>query len=405
MKLTQSALDKLDTTTGERILFDDGLPGFGVRITAAGSKIFIAQGRLAGRPVRISLGKADAISVADARREARRVLGQIADGTDPRRQARAVRQSKVIFADFAERFVKERIDGRRATTTARDYRLLLRKHINPLFGTVPLSDVAFSDLQKLHQKMRATPTQANRAVGVVRGVITYAEKLQLRPQGTNPGYKFDLNPEKARERFLSDEEAVRVADALDELDGNGLTPWTAAAIRLLMLTGARSSEIRAMKWEHIDRDRGLAILPTSKNGAKRTIYLAPPAMQVIDRLPQRGAYVIAGLSIDKACGPLTAPWAKVRKQAGLEDVRLHDLRHTFASAALADGLPLAVVGRILGHKTMQATARYAHLANDPVAQAAQEVSSKIGRTMRGEALATGNIERVSRNQRQASDRR
>ncbi|MEL6433124.1 MAG: tyrosine-type recombinase/integrase [Pseudomonadota bacterium] len=396
MKLTQAAVNALKKDGTDRLILDDGLPGFGVRIAAAGKKSFIARSRLNGRRVQVSIGSTDMISVAEARKEARQILGEIAAGRDPRRETRRKQESAITFGAFSQRWLDEWVEPRRSAVTLHNYNALLKKHVLPAIGTVGLEDVAFADLQALHRKLKAKPRTANAAVGMIRAVVNYAEKLQLRPQGQNPGFKFEMYQEKGRERFLSDEEAVRVADAIDQLDGNGLSPWTATAIRLLMLTGARSSEIRALEWSHIDRDRGLAVLPTSKNGSKRTLYLSPEAMTLIDRLPKRGRFVIAGNSIDVMCGALTKQWERVRELAKVEDVRLHDLRHTFASAALADGLPLALVGRILGHKTMQATSRYAHLANDPVAQAAQEVASKMARTMKGEAAATGNVVRLGK---------
>ena len=396
MKLTQATVDAIKADGKERLLMDDTLSGFGIRVSKVGTKTFIAQARLHGRATRIPLGRSDVLSVAEARKAARSALGELANNKDPRRHDKQVREAGVTFKEFTERWLKEHIKPKRKEQTAKDYEGTFARHIYPAIGTVPLSDIAFSDLQKLHYKLSDRPRTANLVIGLIRNVIGYAEKLGLRKQGTNPGFKFEMLEENSRERFLSDDELANVADAIDALDGDGLTPWTAAAIRLLMLTGARSSEIRAIEWTQIDRDRGLAILPTSKNKRIRTIYLSPAAMQIIDSLPRRGKYVIAGNSINVICGPLTKQWEKIRKRADVLDVRLHDLRHTYASAALSDGLPLAVVGRLLGHVSHQATARYAHLASDPIAQAAQEIGSKIDRTMRKKAKATGEVTRLKR---------
>ena len=185
--------------------------------------------------------------------------------------------------------------------------------------------------------------------------------------------------EEKRERFLSDEEYQRLGAALKEIEAErSETASAIAAIRLLMLTGCRLSEIQKLRWEHVDLDVGELRLTDTKTGAK-LVYLGDPAIAVlrgIDR-QENNPWVIAGRKPGSHLTDLQHPWRRIRKRAGLDDVRIHDLRHSFASGGLLVGEGLPMIGKLLGHTQVQTTARYAHLANDPIKSAANRIASRI----------------------------
>ncbi|HZK90155.1 MAG TPA: site-specific integrase [Stellaceae bacterium] len=212
-------------------------------------------------------------------------------------------------------------------------------------------------------------------------MFNLAERWGLRPDGSNPCRHVDKYPQHRRERFLSPAELARLGDALVAYDGS---PYTVAAVKLLVFTGARLGEILGLRWEWIDFERGEARLPDSKTGAK-TLHLPPPALAVLAGLPRLDGnpYVIAGAKPGAALVNLEKPWRAIRQSAGLDDVRLHDLRHAFASVAASSGMGLPIIGKMLGHSQPATTARYAHLASDPVKAAAAAVAGKIAAAMSG----------------------
>jgi len=213
-------------------------------------------------------------------------------------------------------------------------------------------------------------------------MFNLAEKWGDRPQGSNPCRHVEKYRERKRERLLSEVELFRLGYALASYDGS---PFVVAAVKLLVFTGARLSEVLGLRWEWIDFERGEARLPDSKTGAK-TLHLPPPALEVLMNLPrvEGNPYVIVGAISGARLVNLQKPWRAIRKAAKLDDVRLHDLRHAFASVAAASGMGLPIIGKMLGHSQPATTARYAHLASDPVKAAAAAVAGKIEGAMKGE---------------------
>ena len=203
----------------------------------------------------------------------------------------------------------------------------------------------------------------------------------MRPPGANPCRGLEKFKERKVERFLSAEELGRLGDALRSYE---LSPYAVAAIKLLVFTGARLGEVLALRWDRINFERGEVRLEDSKTGAK-TLHLPPPALEVILGLPRTegNPYVIVGAKAGAPLVNLEKPWQSIRKTAGLDDVRLHDLRHAFASIAASSGMGLPIIGKMLGHSQAATTARYAHLASDPVKAAAATVAGKIAAAMKG----------------------
>jgi integrase len=280
--------------------------------------------------------------------------------------------------------------------TVVEYRRLCQSIIVPALGWKRVRDVSRADISRLHHNQRDTPYAANRALAVLSKMFGLAEKWGERPDGSNPCRHVEKYAEHKRERMLSADEFGRLAEALK---APGRSPYIVAAIKLLVFTGARLSEILNLEWEWIDFERGEARLPDSKTGAK-TLHLPAPALAVLTDLPrvEGNPYVIVGNVAGARLVNLEKPWRAIRRAAGLDDVRLHDLRHAFASVAASSGMGLPIIGKMLGHTQAATTHRYAHLASDPVKAAAATVARKIADAMQGGAMAADKVVSLTRTQ-------
>ena len=242
-----------------------------------------------------------------------------------------------------------------------------------------MRDIKRSDIAELHHALRKTPYQANRTLGVLSKMFTLAEMWGWRPDGSNPCLHIKRYKEEKRERFLSAEEFARLGEALDEILRDGSETRSAVvAIRLLMLAGCRLSEIQKLRWEHVDLEAGELRLPETKTGG-RAAPLAPSAVRLLQALPrdEDNPWVISGRKPGSHLTDLQHPWRRIRARAELDDVRMHDLRHSFASRALALGEGLPTIGKLLGHTQVQTTAPYAHLARDTVKASAARIGENI----------------------------
>jgi len=369
----------------EVTLRDSALAGFEVRARPGGAKVYTVRYRVGGgrnAPMRrVTIGAHGSPWTPEgARVEARRLLALVAQGKDPA-GTKAEAKAAPTVADLARRFLAEHAEAKRKTSTAKEYRRLLDHVVLPALGKKRMADITRQDVARLHHARRATPTEANRALAVISAMFNLAERWGERPDGSNPCRHVEKFSQRRRERFLSGEELGRLGDVLAGYDGS---PYYSAAIKLLVFTGARLGEVLGLQWQWIDFDRGEARLPDSKTGAK-TLHLPPPALAVLAELPriEGNPYVIVGGVAGAALVNLEKPWRAIRKAAGLEDVRLHDLRHAFASVAAASGMGLPIIGKMLGHSQAQTTQRYAHLASDPVKAAAAIVAGKIAAAMAG----------------------
>jgi integrase len=384
-KITKRSVDALKPGAdgAEAMLWDTEVRGFGCRVQRGGSKSYIVHYRVGtgrGAPLRkLTIGKHGAPWTPEtARKEARRLLGMVEGGADPATDKIARKEAPTI-ADLAERFLAEHAESKRKASTANAYRTTLDRIILPAIGKRKVVDVKRHDVAKLHHEHRATPYQANRVLAVLSMMFNLAEQWGLRPDGSNPCRRIERFAERHRERMLSPTELGRLGDALAAYDGS---PYGVAAIKLLVFTGARFGEIMNLEWSWIDFDRGEARLPDSKTGAK-TLHLPPPALAVLAELPRVAGnqHVIVGHKTGAAMVNLGKPWRAIRAAAGLHDVRLHDLRHAFASVAASSGMGLPIIGKMLGHAQAATTHRYAHLASDPVKAAAAAVAEKIAAAM------------------------
>jgi len=307
------------------------------------------------------------------------------------------------FRDFAARYLAEEAKAKLKPRTVVNYEIYLRKHAIPVIGSMKLDKVAPSDIAKMHRLIgQAKPMTANRVVECVGSVYRYAAMCGLVLRGHNPASHIEPFREQRRERFLNTEELAGLGDAIREAETIGILwevddnkptakhipkhrrtvigPHAAAALRLLILTGARLREILGLKWEYVDKERGLLFLPDSKTGRK-TILLNAPALAVLSALPRVGSYVIMGGHPEKSRHDLNRPWRLVSRHAALEGVRLHDLRHTHASFGAAAGLGLPIIGKLLGHTQPSTTQRYAHLDLDPLRRASDNIGNRLATAM------------------------
>jgi len=381
-KLTKRVVDAARAEDGERFLWDPELPGFGLRVRPSGRRYYVVQYRSKGRTRRLTLGPHGALTPDQARRKAAKLLAEARDGGDPAVEIRSAAKS-ITVADLAKRFLAQHAELKKKPTSLRNDRLNLRLHVLPHLGTLRLAAVTREDVATLHHGLHETPTAANRVLALLSKMFNLAERWGLRTDGTNPCRHVEHFPERRRQRFLSDDELARLGGVLNEVEQNSTESAEAiAAIQLLLFTGCRVSEVLGLRWEEVDAERRCLRFLDSKTGAK-LIPLNRVALEVLTSRTRRSHWVISGRNSDQPLVNLAKPWKRIRELAGLEDVRLHDLRHTHGSSAAGAGLSLHLVGALLGHRQPATTARYAHLADDPVREASERVGNHLASAMRG----------------------
>jgi integrase len=374
MQITKSAVDQL--TAG--FIWDGELKGFGCRTQGKG-KHYVLKYRVGHRQRWYTIGRhGSPWTPASARIEAKRLLGEIAAGRDP--AVERERHQSYMLRDAVPPYL-EHVKARRKASTHDLYARVLNAYALPAIGKHRLLDVTSADIAKLHDSMNATPSQANLTVRVLSALFQWAGKRGLVPKGFNPCKdaveKYDEQP---RERYLTIEEFKRLGAALDQF--RDVHPYVVHAVGLLALTGARKNEILTLKWEYVDTAQGVLRLPDSKTGAK-VIYLNAAALGILNATPRldNNPYVMPGAKAGEHLKLIAKPWDKIRKAAGLPDLRMHDLRHSFASLAAGKGMSLHMIGAMLGHKDMKSTRRYAHLAHAPMLDASNMVGSAIAAVM------------------------
>ncbi|MCB2072480.1 MAG: tyrosine-type recombinase/integrase [Novosphingobium sp.] len=416
-KLTKSIVDALQPADRDYVTWCGQLPGFGVRTRPTGRKSYIAQYDFNGRTRKVTIGTHGAMTVDQARDEARAVLANAQLGVD-KAEAKAKRRAEMTVAELCDEYLAEGCDKKKASTIATDKGRIAR-HIKPLLGTKKISDVSRGDIERFMRAVAKGKTAkvltnekgnrvavtggkgtATRTVRLLGGIFSYAVKHGY--IATNPRSGVQLYADNKGKRYLSSAEFQRLGDTLREAETIGLpwqfnegvkekyrpkkaenqreviSPHAVAAIRLLMLTGCRLSEILKLQWHDVDLNRGVLDLSDSKTGAKE-VLLGAAALKVLAEIPriEGNPYVIAGEVEGKPRSDLKRPWNRITTHAGLPDLRLHDLRHSFASVGVASGMGLPIVGKLLGHASPSTTARYAHIAEDASRRALHTIESTI----------------------------
>jgi len=379
-KLTKRYIDSLTPPVAEAILWDDDLSGFGVRLYPSGRKVYVVQYKLHGRTRRKTLGKHGVVTAEQARKEAKLVQADVARGADPSADRKARLRSPTI-AELGQRFLKEHVALHCKPTTHYDYSNLLKNVVVPILGGIKTSEITFADIQSFHLKRKGTPYQADRGVMMLSKMLNVAEDWGLRPMNTNPTKRIKRYPEEEKKRYLDEQEQERLGNVLATMLREGeISKYVFAAFYLLLLTGCRLGEIQKLKWDYVTRTH--LELPESKTGRRR-IPLPRAARDLLDTLDRRDGnpFVILG---DHGTGhyhDLQKPWRKIRTRAGLGDVRVHDLRHTYASVAVMNGIDPFMLKEILGHKNLSTTLRYAHLSDDAVQKAAGQIANRLAATL------------------------
>jgi integrase len=361
---------KLRLLPREYCIWDSELAGFGMRVRPSGRYYWFVRLRHRGKHRRLSLGCTEDVDAVLARTQARRLLAEVALDGLPKR---AVIKATPSMTDFVATYWGDLARTWKASTTARNYQAW-QNNLAPSFGEMRVADITRADIMRWRDACAGTREgSCNRAIPVMASLLKYAEQLHLRRKGSNPCRGMPRFKRERMERFLSPLEYRRMAAALREDEaGHGVQ---VAIVRLLMFTGARLGEIRDLQWDWVKPPR--LMLPDSKTGAK-AIWLNSQALAIIDAQPRiEGCPFVFPDRRCKAPQSLEPWWQTFRRKCALPDVRIHDLRHSFASSAIMDNVPLATIGKLLGHELPETTAKYAHLSDDVIADAAKRISGSL----------------------------
>ncbi|MTW16615.1 tyrosine-type recombinase/integrase [Rhodoplanes serenus] len=438
VRISKRTVNEIKPTGAEFTIWDCDLIGFGIRVRASGAMSYVVQYRPGGGRAaptrRLTLAAVGKLEPDKARRLAKDKLAEVAKGGDPAAD-KADRRAGVTVNELVDAFLERHVATKRKAGTATFYRGVLDTHVRPTLGSKRAADVTRKDIGELHHHLKEKravkgadgrdrvvggPVVANRVLAVLAAMYSWAGKAALIDEGLNPVAKIEKYREEGRERFLSTEEIERLGEALREAETIGLpfdvdpskpgakhapraenrrtvySPHVTGAIRLLLLTGCRLREILNLEWSQVDVGRGLLNLPDSKTG-KKTVVLGAPAAAVLAGLPRVGKFVIAGETAgqkdETPRHDIKKPWSRITARAGLVGLRLHDLRHSFASIGVGSNLNLPVIGKLLGHTQARTTQKYAHLAIDPVKRAADmigwEIANALGEPVPSPAVTGG----------------
>jgi len=411
-KLTKRFVESVTPTATDQVIFDDKIPGFGLRVLRSGVRSYLVQYRNhQGRSRRLTLGKHGKLTADAARKHARRIFDAVRGGKDPVAERRAYIDAPIVN-DLLDRYIAEHVEKRNRPRTREEIKRLIERHIRPALGRHKVAAVTRQDVAKLHRDLADTPRQANFVLAVCSKAFSLAEAWAMRPDGTNPSRKIERYRENARERFLSADELTRLGTTLRQAETEGL-PWnvnpnkatakhlpkpqnrrtlysrvTTAAIELLLFTGCRLSEVLNLQWEQVDFEGGIIALRETKAGRAQVVVMNAPARRVLTQLHKAKDSEWVLPSIANACRPLSKTaienaWQRIRTAAKLADVRLHDLRHTVGSHAGQSGANAFLVRDLLRHKDLSMTGRYVNRADDPVRTLSEVVGERIAAGLAG----------------------
>lgn len=414
-KLTRQTVTGSTPRAAAYIVYDTDLKGFGLKVMPSGTKSWIIEYRpgAGGRgvsPKRVTLGRADLLTPDEARGKARDELARARLGEDIATTRKKERDTPTLAA-LSRRYLDEEIKPTKAKATLSLYEIHFGKHLGPPLGAKKVTGITDADVMKFHRDLGSRkPATANRVVATLSGLYTWAAKQRIVPRGFNPCVGLEKFREEGRERYLTTDELQRLGATLRLAETEGLpwqvdmskpnakhnrkpdnqriatSPYATAAIRLLLFTGCRLREILHLQWDQVDFERGMLFLPKSKTGRKMVVLNAP-ALAVLAGLARAGKFVIASADPEKPRADLKKPWEGITAHAGLDGLRIHDLRHSFASVGAGGGVGLPIIGKLLGQTQQATTARYAHLDADPVKRASEKIAGAIAAALDGAPAA------------------
>ncbi len=369
-KLTKRTIDSLPPTASELFIWDDELPGFGLRIKPTGVRSFIVQYRNdQGRSRRMTFGRYGVLTPEEARKQARDLLAAVSKGTDPAGERHRMLHAPTV-TQLCERYLADHVEPHNKPLTAREFRRLIEKFIKPQLGALKAEGVTRQDVVRLHRLMAETPRQANQTLAVLSKMFSLAELWGVRMENSNPCRMVKRYAETKRERFLSEPELARMGEALRQAEASGSEATnTCNAIRLLALSGCRVGEVVSLRWEHVDFENGGLHLADAKAGA-RVHPIGAQAIALLASIPriEDSPWIFQGKRSGDALSVYTVEgaWQRIRAKAGLDDVRLHDLRHTVGTYAGQSGANAFLIRDKLGHKTLAMTGRYVNRDPHPL---------------------------------------
>ena len=352
-------------------LWDTEVKGFGLRVQPSGKRSYIYKFRTPdGKRRNRKIGGPETLTADAARRVVQGMVSDAALGKtiiDDK-----PKQKSITVKKFCDHYLSDYARLHKKPKSVEDDTRYIEKEIKPRLGHKNLSEIRSKDIVKIHSAMVGSPVKANRLLALLSKMFNLAEEWEYRDTNTNPTQHIRKYKETPRERFLTQDEMANLELTLSDAETEHLVSSSVIhALRVLLMTGARLQEVLTMKWEYIDFENGKIHLPDSKSG-KKTIWLSDRAKGYIDAIPHKrgNPYVFPGQRTGSRLVNLQKPWRKLRAIAGLDDVRIHDLRHTYASLAVSQNLSLPIVGKLLGHKSTKSTERYAHLYDEVMKDAA-----------------------------------
>ena len=392
VKLTKRSVEAFEPQGKTYTVRDAELGGFSLRVYSNGRRAFFYRYRVGGgrgAPIREpKIGDFGALTVDQARGIAKDWAAEVRRGGDPMATRQAEREAPRMSALF-DRYLAEHAAKRKKASSLRNDVRMIEKCLRPHFGSMRVKDVTRHKVRAYHASLEKTPYEANRQLALLSKVFTFAaDELEWIDRSDHPAKGVQRFKETKRRRYLSQAEMVRLGEALSKAEAGELeraiSPYVVAMLRLVVLTGARHSEILTLRWEEVNFDRGCLELDDSKTGAKE-VFLPPAARRLLADLPREAdnPYVIVGKKPGSHMVNVKDSWAVIRRAATLDDVRIHDLRHTFASLGARAGMSLPLIGALLGHRSPQTTARYAHLADDPLLDAAETIGAGLSEMFGG----------------------
>ncbi len=388
-KINKRAVDALGPGVKDTYIWDATVKGFALKVTPRSTKTYLFEYKDSSRKTRrVTIGHHGVITADQARERAKTLAAEVELGGDPASDRTEHRTAPTV-SELAGQWLTDHVQARRKAKTLLDYRAWVDRHVVPQIGSMKVSDVRMQHVEKIVRDLSDRPTTANRVLAVVSSMFTFA--IRQHYVRDNPARGIEKNKERKRIRYLTEGELLRLGEVLSAAKKRGDNQVGIDLTRFLLFTGLRRCEAETCKWSFVDWDNGRIYFPDSK-GREKVLPLGQVVIDLLFAIRQRqeqaGAFDESGYVFLGKKGHLVGlpkMWRKWRAEAGLEDVRNHDLRHSFASEGASSGTPLFVVGGILGHKSIASTDRYAHLQDDPARTAADSISSTIDAALSGKS--------------------